>query len=469
MTRPRFPGPLFSFWGAALLGLVPPIHAETPAPSTSARAGTAELARPELIVLQALQANPITAPYGLSTAYRNGQVVLSGAVGTKQIHDVAIRIAIASGYPIRDDLVIDTAAAHRVAASVAATGIGPVGMAGTMAVPALGAAPGAIPYVYPPPLFGRIDDPFFGFEPPLVSYPPWWRAVAARAAINASATANPAPKPVAGPATTVSPGSASTIPVPLGTSPQAGTIEMTIDPRGFAVLRGTVPTLEDLIAIGQKIAQTQGVSEVLNLLTVAPGIASASETPPPPPQPALNVRPQPPAPQPAPAPEAERTAPRPGIAVDREGGDLAQRLGQALARRPALANLPIKVTVHDGVASLSGSVPTVYEAMLAFRAVQQTPGVREVLDRLEFVVPDGERKNPLLDKGRPEDVEPYLLAQVRRHVGDLAHVDQLRLRGDRLEIHGTLPLAEDQPRFEAILRSIPILRGFQLEPIFTPE
>ena len=22
---------------------------------------------------------------------------------------------------------------------------------------------------------GRVDDPFFGFVPPLVSFPPWWR------------------------------------------------------------------------------------------------------------------------------------------------------------------------------------------------------------------------------------------------------------------------------------------------------
>ena len=33
----------------------------------------------------------------------------------------------------------------------------------------------AAPYIYPPPLMGRFDDPFFGFVPPLVSFPPWWR------------------------------------------------------------------------------------------------------------------------------------------------------------------------------------------------------------------------------------------------------------------------------------------------------
>jgi hypothetical protein len=140
-----------------------------------------------------------------------------------------------------------------------------------------------------------------------------------------------------------------------------------------------------------------------------------------------------------------------------------------MSKRPGLVNLPIRVTIHDGIVTLSGNVPTVYEAMLAFRAVQQTPGVREVYDRLEFVVPDGERRNPLIEKGRPEDVEPYLLAQIRRHVGDLAHVDQVRLRGDALEIRGTILHAEDRPRFEAILRSMSVLRGFHLEPTLNAE
>ena len=45
--------------------------------------------------------------------------VLAGTVGTKQIHDMAVRLAITTGYPIRDDLVINTGAAHRVAAAQA--------------------------------------------------------------------------------------------------------------------------------------------------------------------------------------------------------------------------------------------------------------------------------------------------------------------------------------------------------------
>jgi hypothetical protein len=271
--------------------------------------------------------------------------------------------------------------------------------------------------------------------------------------------------------------------VPLGANPQDGVIEMTIDPRGCAVLRGTVPTLADRIAIGQRIAQTPGVTEVINLLQVAarPG----GETTPPPPQPGLLPAPAAPPPAAAPAPGAApppvvppgpaAAAPDgapgppapPAIVVD--AGPLSERLSQAFLRRPALAGLPIRVTVRDGVATLSGKVPTVYEAMIAFRVVEQTPGIREVIDRLEFVVPDGERQNPLIKQGRPEDIEPYLFAQLRRNIGDLAHVDRVRVLGDTVEIRGTLVHADDRPRVDAIVRSIAVLRGFRIDAHFDTE
>lgn len=438
-----------SVWGVLGLGSVPARSAEDPRPAAVSTPSTVVVS-PELAILQALRTNPITAPYPISATWRGGRVVLSGVVGTKTIHDTAVRIVIESGYPVGDNLTIDTAAAYRVAASAAMP-------------PAPGLSMGGNPYyVYPPPLFGRLDDPFFGFEPPLLSYPPWWRGVAAREPLRLPSS--PALGPVApgGPAIAGSPPAGSTTTVPLGTSPKDGAVEMTIDPRGVAVLRGTVPSLADRVAIGQQIAQTPGVTEVINELNVGPMV---SETPPPPPQPAAipGVR-RPAAPEPAPAPAAEDRGPRPAVAVDRN--DLTGRVEQAIAARPALAGLPIKVSVRDGVASLSGRVPTVYEAMLAFRAVQQSPGIHEVDDRLEFVVPDGQRKNPLLQKGRPEDVEPYLTSQIRRQVGDIAHIDQVRLRGETLEIRGTLLRDDDRPRLDAILRSMPVLRDFHLDPQF---
>jgi len=316
--------------------------------------------------------------------------------------------------------------------------------------------------VYPPPLFGRIDNPFYGFEPPLLSYPAWWGMVAARDSMTLPPQGNPeqAASVLVDPG--AAPNSASPLKVPIGASPEDGTVEMTIDTRGVAVLRGTVPTLTDRVAIGQKIKQVPGVSEVINLLNV--GTPSDSPSPPPPPLPADPSMPKAPA---RPEPPAVDPAVQPAISADNE--DLSKRLGRAFLNRPALAGLPIKVSVRDGVAYLSGEVPTVYEAMLAFRAAQQTPGIREVDDRLQFVVPDGERRNPLQQKGRPEDVEPYLTAQIRRQVGDIAHVDQVRLQGDALEVKGTLLRQEDRARLDAILRSMPILRGFRLEPNFVVD
>jgi osmotically-inducible protein OsmY len=127
------------------------------------------------------------------------------------------------------------------------------------------------------------------------------------------------------------------------------------------------------------------------------------------------------------------------------------------------------VTAKDGIATLNGRVPSALEAMLAFRAAQQTPGVREVDDQLEFPVPAEGERNPLVDKARPEDLEPYLEAQVRRQLGDQAHLDRIKVTGDRLEIHGSVANIADRPRAEAILRSMPLLRGFQIQSEFLAD
>jgi len=229
-----------------------------------------------------------------------------------------------------------------------------------------------------------------------------------------------------------------------------------------------VPTLADRVAIGQKIAQTPGITEVVNLLSIKP---KSNDAPPPAPEPATvppgNPAPEnPPAPENSPAPEAN-AAPAPLDISDQ--GDLGNRLRQALQKRPVLASLGIKAVVRDGIAYLTGKVPSIYEAMLAFRVAQQTPGVRDVQDRLEFIVPDGEQKNPLIQRGRPEDVEPYLSSQIRRQVADLAHIDQVRLAGATLDIRGTIRREDDRARLEAILRSMPVLRGFRFTTQFVVE
>jgi osmotically-inducible protein OsmY len=408
---------------------------------------------------EALAANPITAPYRLATADRAGRVVLAGRVGSKQVHDVAVRTAIAMNIPVSDQLVIDTSVGYAVAAAQSSGAYGgvPQGSIGTS-------------YTYPPPLFGRFDDPFFGLEPPLSTFPPWFGAM------SQSRLAQNQPMAPAQPAGTDAPPTAEA-PLP------SRTIEATIDPYGVATLRGVVPSDADRIEIGQRLARMPGISQVINRLTVGPvpgataprGQAQArkpvsDDTPPPPPTPAV-VAPPPatvdePAGRPilagpegaAPASASPAPAARPGPA--------ASPAERALRDRPELADLPLKVSVRDGIASLSGAVPSVYEAMLAFRAVQQTPGVQAIIDTLRFVVPDGESPNPLLTRAKPGDAEPYLEAQIRRNVGDSAHVDRARLEGNRLVVQGTVEGPDERARVEAILRSMPVLRGFKVEPEF---
>jgi len=474
----------------------PPVQPQAQAP---AQAGATQS---EIAVLQALAANPVTAPYRIGTTVRNGRVVLAGRVGTKQAHDVAVRTAIALGIRFDDDLVIDTAETLRAAApgpvrvpSYPMNGGAPAynstagrmtsgpmgpGYAAGGAMGGYGPMRGPLPYPFPPPtygpsaagpaypfpqiLFGRYDDPFWGFEPPAITYPPWWGPMSARRLGEAAPAYAAAPAPAGGPPPAAggrgSQAEAGPAAPPLSPSGGPGSVEMAIDPLGVARLTGFVASEADKVAVGQRLSRAPGVTQVINDLNVRESGPSGTLASGPPPLPSATP-PPPPAPDSAPQPPRED-----GIVIDGAGPN---RLMQALARKAPLAGLPIRATLRDGVAYLSGRVPTAYEAMLAFRAAQQMPGVRAVDDRLEFTVPDGEHKNPLIQKGQPEDVEPYLEAQVRRQVGEQAHIDRVRLRGDRLEVRGTVPDAGDRPRVEAILRSMPLLRGFQLDASFQAE
>jgi len=133
---------------------VPAARGQQGYPPGSLMPSAARSDQPDAIVLSAIRANPLTAPYAINASWRNGKVILSGRVGTSVIHDMAVRTVIDLGYPLRDDLVIDTAEAHRVALAQAA--------GGPWSSPAAGSLVGSAPYfVYPPPLFGRLDDPFF--------------------------------------------------------------------------------------------------------------------------------------------------------------------------------------------------------------------------------------------------------------------------------------------------------------------
>ena len=88
--------------------------------------------------------------------------------------------------------------------------------------------------------------------------------------------------------------------------------------------------------------------------------------------------------------------------------------------------------------------------------------VREIVDLLHFPLPEEGGPNPLVRNGRPDDIEPYLLVQLKNNLGDLANVDKVSVVGDNLTIQGTLASEGDRERFFSILRTMPLLRGFKV-------
>ena len=330
---------------------------------------------------------------------------------------------------------------------------------------------------------GRVDDPFFGYVPPLVSFPPWWRR-----RVESAPMVQPRTVPAdAGPGT--APGASAYAPQdtpragagPFDEPPAKGQVELTVDAAGQVFLRGIVTSEEAAREIEAAARSVPGVTRVeSNLqLQVMPRRAEDADAPPPPPEPMVREpspdRPASPAPErrvpltaePVIVPAHARPADTGPAGLDSQ--ILTRRVLDSLNRRPLAAELPVKVRSNNGVVTLAGTVPSAYEAMIAFRAAEQTPGVRDIVDRLQFVVPDEDHPNPLVQKGRPEDLEPYLASQIRRHVGDLAHIDRLHARGNVLEVRGSLLNDQDRDRLLAILRSIPVLYGFRLEPEFTAE
>jgi osmotically-inducible protein OsmY len=431
-------------------------NAQTP-PTKTARAPVvkADSPSPDQVVLGAIRANPVTAPYPISATWQKNKVILAGRVGTKQVHDVAVRTAIAVGYPFRDDLVIDTGLAHAVAQSAAMTvAAGAGGNPGSLL--------GASPYVYPPPLFGRLDDPFFGYVPPLVSFPPWWSRGTQAGMGNQAGRSAALTTPSGAAAGNM--GAAGSGFRPLEVEPAIGQVDVSVDIAGQVFLRGSVVSDQARREIEDSVRAVPGVSNVFNDIQVMPRRDPAADSPPPPPIPMADLDGPAPAILPA-RPRALGAAPA-SAAIDSEA--LSRRVIASIGRQAPITSAPVKVRSADGVVTISGQVPTAFEAMLVYRATQQTPGVREIIDHLEFTVPDDDHPNPLLEKGRPEDIEPYLASQIRRHLGDIAHVDRVATHGNVLEVRGTIQNRGDLDRLLAILRSISVLHGYKIEAKFNP-
>jgi hypothetical protein len=447
------------------MGYFPPIDAAAQAQTTPTSAKAID--QSDILILGALAKNPVTAPYRFRVERVGDRWVLAGRVGTKVIYDEAIRTALAVTSKFTDRLVIDTAA---VEAAAPAGGATPISM-GNMWPWGFTTYPGGIPYVYPTPLFqGWWLDPFEGMEPPLISYPPWWNGMSAARPGDSSLLSAPG---AVGPQLPTGVGDVDAGAVASdaiefqGASAAAPAIEMTIDPRGVAILRGKVSSLAERIAIGQRIAQTEGVTDVVNLITVAgenapPAAAKPAVVPPPPP------------PGPAAPGEGPASAPAPSVRKldpSQDSDPLALDVRAALAEHPELAATPLQVeATSDDAVILSGSVPSAYEAMIAYLAVRRTPGVKSIDDRLRFPVPNSRGgSNPLRDRGRPEDVAEYLKAQLERRIQGQAIVHALRVDNDTLLVDLVGSQTETRKRVDAILRSFPLARGYRIESRWTDE
>lgn len=399
----------------------------------------------ERSVLEALSVDPSTAPYRIGTDIRDGQLVLSGRVATSAIHDLVIQTALAFTPRLRDDLVIDTAEAGRALVPNGANQTGGSNGARSAADLPINAFPGAStysspPYYYPPPLFGRVDEPFYGFEPPVISYPPWWPGLSRIRNEQSRAFAAQQGAEAAGPADPV-----RTIAATKGSVAQTRTIDLDLDESGVATLRGVVSNDEERNAVEAQVLATPGVVQVRNLLQVKGAAAIAV---PPPPLPGLPVNP--------------RIEVEPSVKLEPTAKPKAA---------PGPGKVPTTATmdIRDGVATLQGQAASLVDAMGLYLKAQRTEGVRRVDDKLIVALPNDRSPNPLLEEGDRADVADYLLAQVRRQVGNPAVVTRVELDGRRLVVKGRVESAAMRARVEAVLRSMPLLRGFDVKPDFSLE
>lgn len=400
------------------------------------------------MMVRALRANPVTAGYPIQVHAGGPKLVMRGRVGNRAVYDTTIAVAISTGIPFKDELVIDTA----VLVPVETTVVSPMAsqiISGPLppfppTYTTYGYGPAGTPsYVYPPPVMGFVDEPFFGFEPPVISYPPWWQpadeARAQRDAVDRARALAPAGAPAA----------ALQADLPAE-------VELSIDPRGVGLLRGRVANLEDRIAVGQRLAAIPGVREVINQLEIDPSL--------PPIDGSEHAVPAPPAARP-PIAAGPPAPPRPAPAL----AGPPTTLGAAFDADPELGPFRLKARVDRGVATIDGDVPTVMEAMKAHLMAGRFPGVTSVVDRLRFRPPVDGEPNPLIGAKAKGDVESYLLAQLKRQSVKGLDVERVSVAGEVLEVHGTIQSESGRDRAEASLRSTPLLRGFQIVPRLRSE
>lgn len=391
----------------------------------------------ERSVRTALSADPATAPYRIGTDLRDGQLVLTGRVATSAIHDIAVQTALAFTPSVHDELVIDTAETVRALTPQPTGNPGAGGM--PIAAYPSASVPGAStysspPYYYPQPLFGRLDEPFYGFEPPNISYPPWWGQLTQQRLGEMLANARQDAALMA----------AAPEPEPVAKTAEKRTLDLDVDENGVATVSGTVANEAQADTIIKQIEKTPGVTRVVNQLSIGDGAEALRRPIPPPPPPGL------PAAEPRAAAPAAEAAP-------------AGRI-PAAPIKPASSESTARVDIRDGVAYLDGRVASLVDAMEMHLSAGRTPGIRAVDDRLIVPLPNERTPNPLVDYANRGDVAAYLRAQIVKHVAGAAFIDDVALDGQRLVIRGQAPDEASRSRALAVLRTMAVLRGFDVTP-----
>jgi len=448
-----------------------------PRPSSASSGATAseEVVMAMERLAQALRDHPLTAPYTYRLEWdaRRGKLVISGVVGTRPVYDAAIRLALESRLPLVDGLVIDTGEAHRVAGQPLRSTPAPA-----PPYPLLRGVAGPPPLYSGEPIWAGgwdrlgpgLDPVFHGvWTTPDLMYPLGW--------FDLTRLRRPSREGI-------TPDEIEALEGLLDPTPTPGlpgdSVELLMGRNGLGVLRGVVPTEEIKRELADKARRLPNVSAIINLLRVVPQANPPTPgpvAPAPAPDAQPNAQPGRPIevpPPPAAEPEGRHAVepePMPGDdhdanLRDQEETDLAARVGRVMGRRPELDGARFRTVVERGVVTLDGPVPSAYEAMLAIQAARTTPGVRKVVDRLDFPLPqaDDGRDNPLLNRALTDQLEPYLEFQIGRQCDDLLALERVRVEGRVVRVLGAVRSPEDRVRVLAILRSMPLLRGFEVKP-----
>jgi osmotically-inducible protein OsmY len=87
----------------------------------------------------------------------------------------------------------------------------------------------------------------------------------------------------------------------------------------------------------------------------------------------------------------------------------------------------VQATVHQGLLTLTGTVPSVFKQSIAENAVKHIKGVRHVINRVNVVA-----------TASPEDVQREIISALRRRADVDAHRIEVYVTGNRVRLSGTV-------------------------------